>query len=340
MMGFAFREKTYAGIEISEDSIRAAAVIGKAAGVSIQHLETVKIPTKTLTPAFKHLNVKDLEALSVCLKKACPRTRSGKIHVALPDACVKVLIQKITDLPKEFRDIGRMLLWRIASTYGIPEQELRVSWENWGKDSDNRHVFLVAVGMEPVLAQYEAVFEAGGMRPVFLAPAGLARFNFYAPSLPDTGVMAYLGLFDEVITLFVFLNGLPLFYRITRKGMLRKDGGSAINDVDLLIQYYNSEFPENEIEKFFIASYIKSENLMEQVFENVRNIDFIILDETQLIHFLQGRQKKTGTSPDFTFVDETSLIQWDCPPNGMPLEDNPLPFYTTALGAAQKGIVR
>jgi hypothetical protein len=201
-------------------------------------------------------------------------------------------------------------------------------------------VFLVAMGMEPVLAQYEAVFMAVGMRPVFLAPAGLARFNFYAPTLPETGVMAYLGLFDEVITLFVFLNGLPLFYRITRKGMLRKDGGSAINDVDFLIQYYNSEFPENEIEKFFIASYIKSEDLMEQVFENVRNIDFIILDETQLIHFLQGRDKKAEISPDFTFVDETALIRWDCSSDGMSLEDNPLPFYTAALGAAQKGIVR
>jgi hypothetical protein len=340
MMGLAFKEKICAGIEMSEDRIRAVAVVGKADGVSIQHLETVKIPTKTLTPAFKHQNVQDVETLLACLKKACPRTRSGKIHVALPDACVKVLIQRITDLPKDSRDIGRMLVWRIAATYGVPESEIRVSWENWGKDSDNRHVFLVAVGMETVLSQYEAVFKAGGIRPVLLAPAGLARFNFYAPTLPETGIMAYLGLFDEVITLIVFSNGLPLFYRVAHKGMLRKDGSSAINDVDLLIQFYNSEFPEDEIEKFFIASYIKSEGLMEQVFENVRNIDFIILDETQLIHFFQGRQKKIDISPDFTFVDETSLVQWDCSLDGMSLEDTPLPFYTTALGAAQKGIVR
>lgn len=339
-MGLVFKEKTCAGIEVSEDRIRAVAVVGKADGVSIQHLETVKIPKNTLTPAFKHLNVQDEGTFLARLKKACPRIRSGKIHVALPDACVKVLIHRITDLPKDARDIGRMLVWRIAAAYGIPEPELRVSWESWGKDSESRHVFLVAVGMEPVLAQYEAVFKEGGMRPVLLVPAGLARFSFYAPTLPETGVMAYLGLFDEVITLFVFSNGLPLFYRVTRKGMLRKDGGSAINDVDLLIQYYNSEFPENEIEKFFIASYIKSENLMEQVFENVRNIDFIILDETQLIHFLQGRQNRADISPDYTFVDETSLIQWECPSDAKSLEDTPLPFYTTALGAAQKGIAR
>lgn len=339
-MGLVFKKKTCAGIEMSEDRIRAAAVIKKADGVSIQHLETVKIPPQTLTPAFKHLNVTDLEGFLVCLKKAYPRTRPGKIHVALPDACSKVLIQRITDLPKDPRDIGRMLAWRIASTYGIPEQQLRVSWENRGKDSDNRHVFLVAVGMEPVMAQYEAAFKAAGMRPVLLAPAGLTRFNFYAPSLPETGIMAYLGLFDEDITLFVFSNGLPLFYRMIRKEMLRKDESSAINDVDLLIHYYNSEFPENEIEKFFVASYIKSESLMEQVFENVRNIDFIILDETRLIHFFQGRQKKTDTSPDFTFVDETSLIQWNYPSDDMPLEDNLLPFYTAALGAAKKGVVR
>jgi hypothetical protein len=338
-MGFVFKEKTCTGIEMSDHSIRAATVMGKTDGVSIQHLETVKIPTQTLVPAFKHLNVKDLERFLACLKKACPRTRSGKIHVALPDASVKVLIQRITDLPKDPRDIGRMLVWRTASTYGIPEQQLRVSWENRGMDSDNRHVFLVAVGMEPVMAEYEDAFKSAGMQPVLLAPAGLARFNFYAPTLPETGIMAYLGLFDEEIALFVFSDGLPLFYRITRKGMLREDGSSAINDVDLLIQYYNSEFPENEIEKFFIASYIKSENLMEQVFENVKNIDFIIVDETQLIHFFQGRQKQTNAAPDFTFVDETTLIQWDFPLDDMTREDNPLPFYTAALGAAKKGIV-
>lgn len=339
-MGVVFSGKNCVGIELSQDRIRAAVVMGKAEGVFIQHLETVKIPDKTLIPAFKHLNVKNVDALSACLKKACPRIRSGKIYVALPDACVKVLIQRITDLPEDFRDIGRMLAWRIASTYGIAERELRVSWENRGQDSNNQHVFLVAVGMEPVMVQYEAVFKATGMRPVMMTPAGLARFNFYAPTLPETGIMAYLGLFDEAITLFVAANGLPLFYRVAHRGTLRQDGGSAINETDLLIQYFNSEFPENEIEKFFIASYIKSENMMEQVFENVRNIDFIILDETQLIHSLQSRQKKIGTSPDFTFVDETALIEWDyLSESSIPLKDNPLPFFTAALGAAQKGIV-
>ncbi|HSL61144.1 MAG TPA: hypothetical protein VK885_05115, partial [Desulfotignum sp.] len=145
MMGFAFREKISAGIEMSEDRIRAAAVVGKAEGVFIQHLETLKIPENTLIPGFKQLNVKDVDALSACLKKACPRTRSKKIHVALPDACVKVLIQRITDLPEDVSDIDRMLLWRIAANYDIPEQELRISWENRGKDSEDRHVFLVAV---------------------------------------------------------------------------------------------------------------------------------------------------------------------------------------------------
>jgi uncharacterized protein YifE (UPF0438 family) len=340
-MGFAFREKISAGIEMSEDRIRAAAVVGKAEGVYIQHLETVKIPANTLIPGFKQLNVKDVDALSACLKKACPRTRSKKIHVALPDACVKVLIQRITDLPEDVSDIDRMLLWRIAANYDIPEQELRISWENRGKDSEDRHVFLVAVSMEPVMAQYETVFKAAGIRPVLLTPAGLARLNFYAPTLPEKGIMAYLGLFDEIISLFVVAGGLPLFYRVARRGTFRKDGDSAINEVDLLIQYFNSEFPENEIEKFFIASYIKSENLMEQIFENLRNIDFVILDETQLIHSLQGRQRKIEASPDFTFVDETSLIQWDYPSaDGTPLDDNPLPFYTAALGAAQRDMGR
>ena len=159
-----------------------------------------------------------------------------------------------------------------------------------GKTAENQHVFLVAMGMEEVITGYESALKAAGFFPKLLGPAGLHQFNFYCDSIPETGTVAYLALFDEYIVLFVFSGGIPIFYRMTHQGMLGPKEGSAINDLDLLIQYYRSEFADVGIEKYYIASPIKSETRVQHILQDIDPIDFTILDETEMIRVVQQEQ--------------------------------------------------
>ncbi|MCD4721228.1 MAG: hypothetical protein K8S13_15415 [Desulfobacula sp.] len=317
------------GIEISSDKIISALILEKGKKFSIKKLSDIKIPPGTIKPSFKKENIINAEALHDCLKKACYDMNLKKISVALPDSSVKVLIKKFTQLPEDPQEINEMVLWNFSSSLDLPVKQLRVSWENMGKSPDNHHIFLIVLGLEKVMVQYENAFKKIGISPVMLAPSGLNQFNFYCESLPEKGNVAYLGLFDDFLNIFVFSNGIPIFYKMIKKGLLGNDGASAINNVDFLIQYYNSENPDLDIEKFFIASHIKSDMLMEHILQDVSQIGSHIKSDMLMEHILQD-----GNPIDCTIIDERQLIDFD-KKFKIDFKNNPLPFYTTALGAAQ-----
>ncbi len=308
-MNFFPIKKLLAGVELAPDNIKSALIMKRGKNYSIKQLSDVKIPSQTLKPSFKKENIINMDFFHECLKKICKEIKVKKIGVALPDSCVKVLVRTFKDLPKEKSKIAEMVLWDISSSLKLPADELRISWHNMGKNSDNAHVFLVVLALNNIIAQYEQVFKKLGISPAMLAPAGLNQYNFYSRILPSKGNIAYLGMFDDYLNLFVFNDNIPLFYKMIRKGLLNDNESSAINDVDLLLQYYNSENPDLEIEKFFIASNTKSQIQIEYILQDINPAEFTIIDEKQLISFDKSFKLKHNY--------------------------NPLPFYTSVIGAAQ-----
>ncbi len=328
-MGFFPIKKLKAGVEVSSEKITSALIFKKGNIFSIKKLSDVKLPPKTIKPSFTRENIIDADVFQDALKKICHDMNLKKISIALPDACVKVLIRKFSQIPEEPREINEMLLWNISSSLHCSVDEIRISWQNMGKNPDNQTVFLIALVLEKVMVQYEDAVKKIGVLPVMLSPAGLNQFNFYAQSLPEKGNVAYLGLFDEFLNIFVFSDGIPVFYKMIKKGLLDTDSTSAINDVDLLIQYYNNENPDLEIERFFVASNIKSDMLIQHILQDVSQMGSHIKSDMLMEHMLQD-----GNNVDFTIIDERKLIEFD-KRFKIDFKNNPLPFYTTALGAAK-----
>ncbi len=310
-MSFYSIKKLKAGIEISADQIRSALIFKKGNAFTIKKLSDFELVPGIIKPSFKVENIVDIKAFKKYLEKACKGSQFNKVAVALPDTSVKVLIKKFSELPGEDHEIREMIKWDISSSLNLSSSELRVSWENMGENNDGSSVFIIALGMEEVIGQYEKAFRSIGVSPAVLSPAGLSQFNFYSRQIPEHGHVAYLAMFDDFVNIFVFFDGSPIFYKTIKKGMLGGSSDSALNDVDLLIQYYHTEHPDVDIERFYIASPIKLESQMEEVLHDFGDIDFEILEERQLIGF----DKKFELHP----------------------ENRPLPFYTSVIGTAQGG---
>ncbi|MFH2059880.1 MAG: hypothetical protein ABIJ59_13380 [Pseudomonadota bacterium] len=308
-MNFFPMKKINTGLEISSDKIRSALVIRQRNNSFIKKLFDVTLSENIIKPSFKKENIVDVKAFQDALKIINKEINLKKIGVALPDSSVKVLIRTFKELPKKAQEIDEMVLWNISSSIDLPAKDIRGSWKNNGKNADNNYVFLIVFGLEKIISQYEDVLKEVGISPLMIGPSGLSQFNFYSPVVPDKGNVAYLGLFDDLLNIFVFSEGIPVFYKIIKKGILGNQNVSTINDVDLLMQYYKSENPDIEIKQFFIASHIKSRLRMTQVLQEAGQYNFTIIDERQLIGF------------DIRFKIRP--------------ENNPLPFYSNVLGAAQ-----
>lgn len=307
-MQFFQTKRLQAGIEILPDAIKSAVVAKKGKSDAIRQLSDVKLLSGTLKPSFKKENIIQLDAFHDSLKKTCKEISIKQVAVGLPDSCTKVLVKTFRELPKERNDIHGMIVWDIAAALKLPVDDLRVSWNYMGKHPEGIHVFLVVISLRTIIAQYESVFKKLGVTPVQMAPSGICQFNFYCKMLPETGNIAYLGLFDDFLNLFVFSNNVPIFYKMTKKGVMNDHQASAINDVDLLIQYFNSEYPDLKLDAYFIASSIKSEARLAGILQDVCEAPLTLMDEEEIIGF----HKRFKLNVD----------------NG------PLPFYAGVLGAA------
>ena len=299
----------YTGIEILTEKIILAQITRKGKSSSIQKLSQSKVAPNILKPLFKKENILDEKAFVHCMRKSLKKMKIKSLGVSLPDACFKVFIKKFRELPAKEHEIKDMVVWSIADSLSIPVDELRISWENLGKNSENYYVFLIVIGMNNVLEQYERLIKKSASSSVLLAPVGLNRFNFYAEKIPAIGNNFYLSLFDDSLTAFAFLNGIPIFYKVIKKGLISGKGASAVEDMDMLLQYFFTKYPDFDIDKFFIASHIKSDLQIEQLLEDINPVEFVIIDENELAHFDQTfKAKSRGDS---------------------------LSFYSSALGTAQ-----
>ena len=184
------------GVEVLAEKIILAQIEKKGKSCIVQQLSHSIVAPNILKPLFKKENILDEKAFVQCMRKSLKKVKAKLIGVSLPDACFKVFIKKFRELPTKEHEIKDMVVWSIADSLSIPVDELRISWENMGKNSENYYVFLIVLGMNTVLEQYERVIKKSGAIAVLLAPVGLNRFNFYAEKITEIGNNFYLCLFN------------------------------------------------------------------------------------------------------------------------------------------------
>ncbi len=292
------------GVEISTEKIKAVNIAKTGKRYIVQDAKSVKIPTQAFKCSFKHLNIVDPDLFTDALGQLNIKNRKKRLSLALPDGCCRIIIRRYRELPESEDRINEMITWDMANQMKINDiSELRCAWEYKGQVLDQEHVFIIAVLLEKVIEQYETLFMRQGFKIARIMPAGLARHNFYASDLSETERIAFLGLWDESIFIFIFDKGIPLLYKMLRKGLIGKSNASAMNDLDLLLQYCHTELLDTGLDRIIIASdKVLSDDVTKFLTTSFSANDCQIADEHILMDFskLKGFNIETNTFPDFS----------------------------------------
>lgn len=131
------------------------------------------LPEGLLTPGFDESNVADAGELADALQSLAETTglaRRKRWSVALPEASTRTAILTLESAAASRAETEEMLRWKIERTFGASEQELRVSRERLGTDSQGRARYLACAIRLPVLAEYEEAFAALGWRTGLILP--------------------------------------------------------------------------------------------------------------------------------------------------------------------------
>ena len=293
-MKFLMQERKYTGVEISQECIINAVLSNKKKCRLLKRCFLYPLPDDTVKPSFKRENILHPEHFRRALQKSLKKSRikRGDIAVSLPNESVKILVRQFTDLPRDKAEKNEMVLWNAASTLGLSINDIKVAWQPMGTAADGNQTLLIALASKNVLAQYELEIKKAGFYPKVLSPAGIHQFNFFSSAVSEKGSVAYLGLFGNYVTIFIFIDSIPVFYKTIKKGLFSLDQNSfgsvdsfyfnddktsgegrptGVNhnlagpcdgkvdkriarDIDLVFQYYHSTFPDISIEKICIAS--------------------------------------------------------------------------------------
>lgn len=320
--------KTSTGIEITTKQVRSALVQRKSDVCRLKKITETSIPAGIVNPSFKKRNIKNENEFIKFIKQACKKSVTKNVHVAIPDSSSKILIKQFKELPKDQKEISEMVMWSISNSLDLSLDEVRVSSTHMGTDSAGNHIFLIALSMEEVITQYEDILAKAGISPKIISPAGINQFNFYSGKIPDHHNVAYLALFDDFINIFVFSMGIPLLYKMVKKDLFNTTGDSAINDIDLLIQYFKSEKPDLLIDHFYIASHVKSKILIAQI---LQNLIYNNVSETSV--GLETNESQDKVLAGFTVFTEKEFIEMD---KNIETEEyiQQLHYYSTVIGTA------
>ncbi|GEM_PF-7004440 len=294
-MKFFSKNKFGTGIEISVENIILAHVCEREKVCPVVNLSCCAIAPGLIRPLFKKPHIIDENAFIYNVKKIFKKNMIDSVKIALPDICFKVFIKKFKALPEKKKEIREMVMWSISDCFSIPMEELRISWKNMGKDNENQYIFIIVLAMDIVLEQYERLFKKCGIAITMITSVGLSRYNFFAHTIPFPGNNIFLGIFHESMTVFAFSDGIPVFYKVIKKGVISDQKISTMEEMDMLLNLFLSDNPDFDIDRFFIASRVKSDHFMEQLLQEINPAEFEILNEKDVVIFdksfrTQGQQ--------------------------------------------------
>jgi len=274
-------KKTYTGLEITRTCVNTVKVGYGSAGWNLIRTKSIKFPEEIIKFSYRNNNIIKPDLLSEIVRDAVDFHGRDKMAVglALPNEIIKVSIQEFGELPELESEIERMVSWTIERTFHFPANTTRSSYHRIGW-SEGFEKLLVSAGSIDVIREYESILKKSGLNPEVVKPSGVSQFNFYSQKLSDKGVISFIGLFEKFFTFYVFKNSKLIFYQGIKKG-----AGSEhyLDEMSMCFEYYQSQNPDDEIEKLYIGGYTGQREDAESIFSAFGYMDIIVIDETRII---------------------------------------------------------
>ncbi|MBF0413900.1 MAG: hypothetical protein HQK70_14485 [Desulfamplus sp.] len=245
------------GLEINSKSIRFITV-GLKNGIwsGLNHLE-IDLPDGLVKPYFNKKNIQNCDQFQDILQqlRAKVKTSICPIGVSLPGESVKFSVKAFPKLPEGDQNIKDMLLWSLSKSSMINPDAIELKWAVFkreaARESNVSNLIMAGIASKDVLNEYVDALKKALFLPRYVSSSDLNLFNFYSSSISEVGTVAWLGIFPDSISLFVFKDAVLLFYKNLKKNLIAQNDA---DNIDMLIQYCMDENPDLKVEKYYLSA--------------------------------------------------------------------------------------
>ncbi len=282
--------KILTGLDITGTSVKVAQIEKLKNGWKLLRCGSIPIPENTIKLSYKSKNIINIELFHQTIRESM-ELFAGGVSIAglsIPNEIVKSSIHKYEELPKPKAEIKKMVEWGVGKLLPFPVENMKISYHIIGKNQAGESVLFVTIGIQDVINEYELSLKKLKIDAKIIRPSGVSQLNFYINELaqfyinkpPKTACVAYIGLFDNFFTLFVFEDAQLIYYYGVKKGF---SDIHFFQNIDMAMLHYLNKNPDKQIEKVFIGSQVGYHQELEDVLRSIIDENIHIEDEKQII---------------------------------------------------------
>lgn len=280
-MKFKFT-KPYTGLDIDGSSLKMVQIIKEKRGWRLIRRKTVELPPETVEVSYKDENIIAPHAFTKALEEVL-LGMSGHVNtigLSLPIESLKIIAYKFESLQDTKNKIRDLIAWKEKETLPYPVEKATISFYSFSPKSMEERVYLTAIGFRNIIRDFEMNIQHLKLNPKIIRPAVINQINFYMHNRRATGITAFLGVFQNYFSLFVFDNAQLIFYRGKRRP------ASYIHfmqEIDMTIELFQGEYPGIDIERLFIGRQLVSTYNIDTEFDNYPEMEINLIDENKII---------------------------------------------------------
>ena len=275
--------KPYTGLDIDGSFLRMVQTVKEKKGWRLIRCNTVQLPPETLEFSYKDENIIAPHVFVQVLEETL-MGMSGRVEnigLSLPIESLKIVTYKFEGLQQDAKNkIRDLIAWKEKETLPYPVEKARISFSSYSPKSMEERLYLAAIGYMDIVRDYELNIQHLKLNPKVIRPAVINQINFYMQNFDETGTTAFLGLFDNYFSFFVFNDDQLIFYRGKRKPVSYIH---FMQEIDMTIELFHSEYPGKDIERLALGRRLASHYNMDTEFDNYPDMDINLIDEEGLI---------------------------------------------------------
>jgi len=274
--------KPYTGLDVDDSSIRMVQIVREKKGWRLIRCKTVELPPETVEFSYKDENIIAPHLFSQALEEALMGMsgRVDTIGLSLPIESVKLIAYKFEGLQDTKDNIRDLIAWKEKETLPYPVEKAKISFCSFSPKAMEERVYLSAIGFMDIIKDFELNMRHLRLNPRVIRPAVINQINFYMHNFNVTGISAFLGLFKNYFSFFVFDGDQLIFYRGKRRPV---SFIHFMQEIDMTIELFQGEYAGRNIERLVLGRQLALAYNMDAEFDNYPEMEIALIDEEGLI---------------------------------------------------------
>jgi Tfp pilus assembly PilM family ATPase len=244
------------GLELDAQTLRLCRAGLRRGKLHLSARVEVPLPTGLLKPSAAEANVTDPGDLADRLRDLRHRAGcSGWVRLALPDWLFSLRCVATDQLPERRDEARRFLRWQVRESLPFPAEEARLDFLPLPAGPDGRQRVACLLARERVLAEYEAVLLAAGLRVAVLEARSFGLAQAASAALAE-GTIGLLAIAERQTTLLLLQNGRPRLWRILSEGAAgwSADGRQRlVREVADTLAFYDASEGLGRVDRLLLA---------------------------------------------------------------------------------------